>query len=75
MRKDDFVEELKRDGAWVLCRHLITEEEGYVPATFLAPHNSLESESWFFGPITRAKVPRPHRMPGPGAPVRSCGPP
>lgn len=56
MRKGDYVIELSAEGAWILCRHCLTGVEGYVPNSFLAPYKSLESEPWFFGPITRAKV-------------------
>eukprot|EP00730_Choanoeca_flexa_P018062 TRINITY_DN8761_c0_g1_i2.p1 TRINITY_DN8761_c0_g1~~TRINITY_DN8761_c0_g1_i2.p1 ORF type:complete len:617 (+),score=178.57 TRINITY_DN8761_c0_g1_i2:180-2030(+) len=56
MRKGDYVVELSAEGAWVLCKHCLTGQEGYVPNSFLAPYQSLESEPWFFGPITRAKA-------------------
>eukprot|EP00056_Hartaetosiga_gracilis_P001564 m.45799 g.45799 ORF g.45799 m.45799 type:complete len:633 (+) comp10695_c0_seq1:134-2032(+) len=56
MRKGDLVYTLKDEGAWTLVENAITGERGYVPSQFVVKANSLESEPWFFGAITRAKA-------------------
>eukprot|EP00049_Salpingoeca_infusionum_P023496 m.12484 g.12484 ORF g.12484 m.12484 type:complete len:600 (+) comp5829_c0_seq1:319-2118(+) len=56
MKKDDVLYLISKEGQWTLVQNAVTGQEGYVPTTFLVEANSLESEPWFFGPITRAKA-------------------
>eukprot|EP00043_Microstomoeca_roanoka_P027399 m.14410 g.14410 ORF g.14410 m.14410 type:complete len:623 (-) comp7608_c0_seq1:271-2139(-) len=56
MRKDDVLYQFETEGAWCRVQNAITGEEGYVPLSFVVKANSLESEPWFFGPITRSKA-------------------
>lgn len=56
IRKDDLVKEIEREDDWTKVRNVITNQEGFVPHSYLAPAFSLESEPWFFGPITRSKA-------------------
>ncbi|EGD72947.1 TK/SFK-SRC protein kinase [Salpingoeca rosetta] len=56
MRKGDMLYQHETEGAWCRVENAITGDEGYVPASFVVKANSLESEPWFFGPITRAKA-------------------
>lgn len=56
MRKGDMLYQQEVEGAWCRVHNAVTQEEGYVPASFVVKANSLESEPWFFGPITRAKA-------------------
>lgn len=41
------------DGDWWYARSLITNNEGYVPSTYVAPEKSYEAEDWYHGNIKR----------------------
>jgi fyn-related kinase len=56
LRQDDLVNLLEADRDWSLVENAITEAQGYVPSSFIAIAQSLESEAWFFGKITRGKA-------------------
>jgi len=56
LRQDDIVILLDQDKDWSLVENAITTSQGYVPTSFIAISSSLESESWFFGKITRSKA-------------------
>jgi hypothetical protein len=54
--QDDLVNLLEGDKDWSLVENCITSAQGYVPSSFVAIAQSLESEAWFFGKITRSKA-------------------
>ncbi|NP_001274717.1 tyrosine-protein kinase STK [Hydra vulgaris] len=44
------------DGDWWYARSLITNSEGYIPSTYVAPEKSYEAEEWYFGDVKRAEA-------------------
>eukprot|EP00041_Stephanoeca_diplocostata_P026008 m.693426 g.693426 ORF g.693426 m.693426 type:complete len:430 (-) comp22872_c1_seq1:157-1446(-) len=56
LRQEDIVILLSEEKDWSLVENAITTTQGYVPSSFIAIANSLDSEPWFFGKITRSKA-------------------
>ncbi|XP_076462221.1 tyrosine-protein kinase fyna-like [Babylonia areolata] len=57
--KGDFMELLDdtTDESWWLARHA-DGREGYVPSNYVALENTLESQDWYFGQVTRKEAER-----------------
>ncbi|XP_046355449.2 tyrosine-protein kinase SRK2-like [Haliotis rufescens] len=63
-RKGDQMELLdESDGDWWLAKHE-NGQEGYVPSNYVAMENTLESQEWFFGKVTRKETERQLLLPG-----------
>jgi len=45
-----------KDGDWWYARSLSSNQEGYIPSTYVAPEKSYEAEEWYFGEIKRAEA-------------------
>jgi len=56
LRQDDLVNLISGDRDWSLVENAISSSQGYVPSSFIAIAQSLESEPWFFGKVTRGKA-------------------
>lgn len=41
------------DPDWWVARHLTSGEKGHIPRNYVAFQSSIESEEWYFGPISR----------------------
>ncbi|XP_041359869.1 tyrosine-protein kinase SRK3-like isoform X2 [Gigantopelta aegis] len=46
------------DGDWWLAKHPGQTEQGYVPSNYVALENTIESQDWYFGKITRKEAER-----------------
>lgn len=58
-KRDDKMLLLNDDDAeWLYVRHLTTNEEGYVPANYVAVNDSLDSKCWFVGTVNRKEAER-----------------
>ena len=57
MRKDDLITTVRTEGDWCFVENAITKAQGFVPPSFIAPNMSLSAEPWFFGHLSRQKVP------------------
>jgi len=44
------------DPDWWVARHLTTGEKGHIPRNYVAFQSSIESEEWYFGPISRREA-------------------
>ncbi|KAK7099624.1 tyrosine-protein kinase Fyn-like isoform X1 [Littorina saxatilis] len=64
-QKGDLMELLddKSDTSWWLARHMEGTEEGYVPSNYVALENTIESQDWFFGQVTRKEAERALKAP------------
>ncbi|PAA72152.1 hypothetical protein BOX15_Mlig001734g1, partial [Macrostomum lignano] len=52
--KDEMLEVVDSgQGPWWMARGLTTGRQGYVPSNFLAQAETIDSEPWFFGQLTR----------------------
>jgi len=52
------------DGDWWYARSLVTNKEGYIPSTYVAPEKSYEAEDWYFGEVKRAEAEKRLMMKG-----------
>ncbi|XP_071965859.1 tyrosine-protein kinase Fyn-like [Antedon mediterranea] len=52
------------DGDWWLARSTVTNREGYIPSNYIAPVNSIESEDWYFGKVSRKDAEKRLLLPG-----------
>ncbi|KAL8562316.1 hypothetical protein ACOMHN_037272 [Nucella lapillus] len=62
--KGNFLELLddKSDESWWLAKHA-DGREGYVPSNYVALENTLESQDWYFGQVTRKEAERALKSP------------
>jgi len=52
------------DGDWWYARSLVTNSEGYIPSTYVAPEKSYEAEDWYHGDIKRSEAEKKLMMRG-----------
>lgn len=63
-KKGDLMEVLKEDGDWWLARNLFSNEEGYIPNTYVALENTIEQFDWFHGKVSRKDAEKQLLQPG-----------
>lgn len=54
MSAGEVLEILSWDGDWCFAKNLETDDEGFVPRTYVALENSLGCHGWFHGEVSRA---------------------
>jgi len=52
------------DGDWWYARSLTTNNEGYIPSTYVAPEKSYEAEEWYHGELSRNDAVKKLQTPG-----------
>ncbi|PWA25182.1 hypothetical protein CCH79_00005471 [Gambusia affinis] len=52
------------EGDWWEARSINTGENGYIPSNYVAPADSIQSEEWYFGKLSRKDTERLLLLPG-----------
>ncbi|XP_014899461.1 tyrosine-protein kinase yes [Poecilia latipinna] len=52
------------EGDWWEARSINTGENGYIPSNYVAPADSIQSEEWYFGKLSRKATERLLLLPG-----------
>lgn len=63
-KKGELMEVTNEDGDWWLARRLTNGEVGYIPRTYVAPFDGLQSFEWFHGSISKKDVDKLLTAPG-----------